>query len=140
MFPAPFGAMLCSLLRAVASELGLEGESLLGIGGLTGDHAEHAAAVAVLEAFLAHDAHAEQARQREHRGAAERGALHDDVEEGTVALDEAKTAAHLLDLHVRIAVAVDRLERLHAVGEAETTHAWLPLTHPPLGDGGQQLV
>src|SRR5262249_13716778 len=100
MFPEPFGATLCSLLRAGARRFGLESESLLRIDRLAGDHAEDTAALAVLEAFLAHDADAEQARQRGDRRAAERGALHGDVEEGTVALDEAEAAAHLLDLHV----------------------------------------
>src|SRR5579871_99122 len=108
MFPGPFRGTLCSLLRgallrdllgAFGGRVRLESEALLGIGRLAARNPKDAAPVAVLKALLAHDAHAEQARERRDGHAAQRGSLHGDVEERAVSLDEAKAAAHLLDLH-----------------------------------------
>src|SRR5690606_2634548 len=75
--------------------------------GLIGEHAEHAAPVARLEALLPHHLDAEQPLERGDSHTAERRPPAGDVEERTVALDEAQVPAPELDRHVRIVAAVD---------------------------------
>src|SRR5258708_6841834 len=73
---------------------------------------EDAAGVAELELLLAVDAYAEEAGERVNGDAAERRAAHGGVEEGAVALDEAKAVFDLFHLHERIVLDVEALEGL----------------------------